>query len=250
MRGGQHPATTRAALSWLVDQKDATGTWHSTQATVLALKALILGTGRSLGGDKERRIEVVISGRFRETVVILPDQGEVMKQIDLSAHLKPGEQVVSLTETSGTGAGYQVAFRYHVPGPATSAEPDPLTVTLTYDRTELSVNDVVTATATVANRLPAAAPMVIVDLPIPAGFALESGTLEKLARDGTIAKFQLSPRQVIVYLRGLEPGKPLTLTYRLRATLPVTLTVPAARAYEYYNPDRQGRSAAGRLVVK
>jgi hypothetical protein len=45
---GRHPATARSALAWLAEQKDPSGTWHSTQATVLALKALVAGTGKSL----------------------------------------------------------------------------------------------------------------------------------------------------------------------------------------------------------
>src|SRR3569623_2955575 len=42
--GKRHPETVRGALAWLVSQKDANGTWHSTQATVLALKALLVGS--------------------------------------------------------------------------------------------------------------------------------------------------------------------------------------------------------------
>lgn len=39
------------------------------------------------------------------------------------------------------------------------------------------------------------------------------------------------------------------LRYHLRATMPVKLTVPAARAYEYYDPSRQGASSTARLTV-
>ena len=49
IEGRADPATIRASLAWLVEQKDAHGTWHSTQATVLALKALLAGTDRPLG---------------------------------------------------------------------------------------------------------------------------------------------------------------------------------------------------------
>ena len=39
MKSGKHAATVKGALTWLITQKDASGTWHSTQATVLTLKA-------------------------------------------------------------------------------------------------------------------------------------------------------------------------------------------------------------------
>ena len=50
--------------------------------------------------------------------------------------------------------------------------------------------------------------------------------------------------------RELEPGEPLVLAYRLRATMPVKVTVPPAVAYEYYDPDTRAQSAAGHLTVE
>ena len=50
--------------------------------------------------------------------------------------------------------------------------------------------------------------MVIVDLPIPGGFALERGELDELVGSKKIEKYQLTPRQAIIYLRGLAPAQP------------------------------------------
>jgi hypothetical protein len=86
-------------------------------------------------------------------------------------------------------------------------------------------------------------------LPIPAGFTIATEDLAKLVNSGSIAKYQVTPRTAIVYLRGLEPGKPLQLKYRLQAAMPVKVTVPSARAYEYYNIDKQGTSRTTRLTV-
>jgi hypothetical protein len=70
LNSGQYAGTTRGALTWLVTQKDPHGTWHSTQATVLALKALLAGTGASLGGGQERRVEVTLDGETIHEFVI------------------------------------------------------------------------------------------------------------------------------------------------------------------------------------
>ncbi len=242
------PETTRRALAWLVKQKDAAGTWPSTQATVLALKALVVGSGKP-AGDGERRVTLVLDGR-RQEVVIPKDQAEVMKQIDLSAGLKPGPHRLTLTETSGTAAGYQVAFRYHVPDADAPREAEALGVRLSYDRTSVRVAETVRATATVTNRGTRAAPMVVVELPVPAGFAFDSEGLAALLKDGKIEKYQSGARGVVVYLRGLETGHSLALQYGLRATLPAKVSVPPTRAYEYYDPDRQGSSAAAHLTAQ
>ena len=40
LRADTHPDLANAALTYLIQQKDSFGTWYSTQATVLSLKAL------------------------------------------------------------------------------------------------------------------------------------------------------------------------------------------------------------------
>jgi hypothetical protein len=247
LQRGDFPETTRRSLAWLVKQKDARGTWLSTQATVLALKALLAGTGRP-AGDGERRITLAWDGQEQQ-IVIPADQAEVMKQLDLSAGLKPGTHRLTLTETTGTAAGYQVAFRYHVPDGRPPDRREPFKVELTYDRTDVRIDEVVRATARVTNRMTQAAPMVILDLPIPAGFSPETDGLGSLLKEKRIEKYQLAGQKLVVYLRGLDAGQSLEVKYGLRATMPVKASVPPARAYEYYDPDKQGASAPTRLTV-
>jgi hypothetical protein len=250
VQGKRHPAAARGALAWLVSQKDAHGTWYSTQATVLSLKALLAGTGESLGGERDRHIEVRLGGRLIEALDIPAGQAEVLKQVDLSPHLAGGGNRLTVTETTGTASGFQVTLRYHLPEEAKPAAADPLAVTLAYDRTEMRVDDTVKATARVLNRMRQPAAMVMLDLPLPAGFAPLAEDFTALVEKGAIARYQVRPRQVLVYLRNLEPNKPLEVSYRLRATLPVQVAVPGARVYEYYDPDREGRSPGGKLTVK
>ncbi len=249
LQAKRHPELTRGALAWLVSKKDANGTWHSTQATVLALKAILLGTGQPQGNDQERRVVVQV-GRHTEEVVIPADQSEVMRLIHVSKHLAAGDNRVTLSEKSKTAASYQVVFRYHVPEAKGPAKEEPLAINLSYDRTELAVGGAVKATAAVVNRQAVAAPMVMLDLPVPPGFAPQAEDFEALVKKGTIARYQVLPRSVLVYLRGLEAGARLELAYTLRATMPVRVATPGGRVYEYYDPQKQGRSPATRFVVR
>ena len=194
-----------------------------------------------------------------QTMDIPTDQAEVMKQVDLSRLVKPGTQKVTLRETTHTGAAFQLAFQYHVPGEAAPAKEEPLTIELKYDRPRVAVGETMTITATVTNRMKQAAPMVMVDLPIPAGFAVDEEALKSLvakapgrldsSESGTIGRYQLTLRQLMVYLRGLEPGRPLTLTYKLKPTVPASVSVPPARIYEYYDPAKKGQSRGATLTA-
>lgn len=239
----QFPATLRGALQWLVEHKDPSGTWYSTQATVLALHALLLGTGQSLADDAERRIEISVDGQLVRTVTIPADQSDVLAQIDLLQMTMSGKRRLTLRELSNTAIGYQVSLEYYVKSQNDSPQPsEPLSVRIVYDRQRLNVDESVTAVATVVNNSPRLAPMVILDLPIPGGFAMESKEFEELKDAGTIAKYQMAPSRATVYLRGLESGQTLQLRYRLKAILPVKVSVPPAEVYEYYNPAQRGVS--------
>jgi hypothetical protein len=146
-----------------------------------------------------------------------------------------------------SGANFRLVFLYHLPvapDPAgvTDQLNEPLEITIDYDRTRLNVNEFITAEATVVNKMQTVAPMVILDLPIPGGFALVKEDLDELVGSKLIAKYQITPRKAIVYLRGILPGTPLKLRYRLKATMPVKVQAAPAEAYQYYDPDSRGKS--------
>jgi alpha-2-macroglobulin-like protein len=247
---GRSPASVRGSLSWLIASKDGRGTWHSTQATVLALKALLAGTGRPLGGDKPRRISLSLDGRSLEDVVIPSDQADVLRQVEPSKWLAKGSHRLTLEDKGGADSGYQVVLRYHVPESHAPEPQGPLAIRLDYNRSKVAVDEPVTATVTVSNAGPDSLAMVVLELPIPAGFAVVGNELETLAANGTIAKSQRNPRQVVIYLRDLAASKPLTLSYRLSAPMAANVASPPAVAYEYYGPDRRATSRGSRLVVE
>ncbi|MBC7816464.1 MAG: DUF1559 domain-containing protein, partial [Planctomycetaceae bacterium] len=250
LRVKQSPSVTRSALQWLITQKDARGTWHSTQATVLALKALVAATDQPLGDSQPRRIEVSIDGQRLREIVIPADQAEVVQQLDLTPHTTSGSHRIELVEPSGTGTTYQVTARHHRLGRQAALPASPLSIELTFDRTSLRLDETVTATAVVQNRSEAAVPMLLLELPIPAGFTPDRSDFEQLVRANRIAKFQQTPRTMVVYLRGLEADGRFTLTYRLVATQPVRVTTPAAVAFEYYAPENRSSSQPATLTVE
>jgi uncharacterized protein YfaS (alpha-2-macroglobulin family) len=243
-------ATLRPALAWLVEQKDARGTWSTTQATVLALKALLAATGKPLGGDEARRHEVLLGGEVVREVKIPADQADVMRQVDLSKLVSSGRQRLQLRNAGQVESGYQLSLRYNVPQPEKREPAASLAIDVEYDRAELKAGDSLRATATVTNRTSERLPMILVDLPIPAGFTVERDDWQALVTAGKIAKFQTTPRQTIVYLRGVEPKQSVQLSYRLTPTMPVTATIPAAEVYEYYNPANRAASEPGHVVVQ
>ena len=113
---GYHPTTARSALKWLVGKRDGSGTWYSTQATVLALKGVAGGSGKPLADGRPQHVEIRCDGNAVRDLTVPAEQADVVQQIDLSSLVAAGKHRLTVVDRSGTAALYQVTFRYHLPG--------------------------------------------------------------------------------------------------------------------------------------
>lgn len=62
LKWGQAAGTTRKALAYITAKKDATGAWGSTQATIMALRALLLASEKGTA-DLRGTVEIVVNGK-------------------------------------------------------------------------------------------------------------------------------------------------------------------------------------------
>lgn len=83
---------------------------------------------------------------------------------------------------------------------------------------------------------------------MPPGFAVMTENLDSLKSKRTIDRYEVTPRQLILYVRDIRPGAPVKLKYRLRALYPVRVTVPSSAVYDYYNPEAV-RSVSGPMEI-
>ncbi len=245
LKWGQAGEVTRKALHYIASKKTANGAWSTTQATIMALRALLLATEKG-GSDVRGRVEIALDGRPVRQLVLTPENNDLLHQFVFKGSElgSRGDSAVEVKFEGKGGLAYQVVGRYFVPWSERPAH-EPLSIDVAYDRTRLAQNDIATATATVRSHLDKQANMVMVDLGIPPGFDLLSEDLqayqEKTARQkgGRLEKFSQTATQAILYFDSLAPGAQVTLSYRLRAKYPIRARTFASRAYEYYAPDVQ-----------
>jgi uncharacterized protein YfaS (alpha-2-macroglobulin family) len=161
---------------------------------------------------------------------------------------------------------YQVVSSYYLPWEKLAQYPDLVpqdelvSIDVAYDRTELAVNDAVTVNVTVNLNQPGGrAESALIDLGLPPGFTVMSEDLDALVarfndvpKDSdfpAIQRYELTGRQILVYITNLSEGKPLQFSYRLMAKFPLRAQTPASNAYDYYNPDVNGLEDPQMLVV-
>jgi uncharacterized protein YfaS (alpha-2-macroglobulin family) len=241
LQSGEASSTARKALNYIAAKKDAYGTWGTTQATIMALRALLTATGKT-AADVRGTLVVLLNGKPAERLDLTPDNNDLLHQFVFKEMASSGPSSVELRFDGKGGLAYQVVGSYFVPWDDKPAR-EPLSIDVVYDRTRLAPNDIVTAIATVKNNLNKNANMVMVDLGIPPGFDLLSEDFEDFQEksahrnSGHLSKFNLTATQAILYFDSLAAEEALTLKFRLRAKYPIRARTFESRVYEYYDPE-------------
>jgi hypothetical protein len=251
LKWGEASGTARNAMNYIASKKDSTGAWGTTQATIMALRALLLATEKG-AADVRGTLEVLLNGNVVEKLTLTSENNDLLHQFvfknvgpkDLGAK-EAAPETSNLVEIRFDGKGglaYQVVGSYYLPWGQKPAN-EALSIDVAYDRTHLAQDDIATATATVKNNLPKSANMVMVDLGIPPGFDLLSEDLQTFVEKtsgqntGRLEKFSLTATQAILYFNSIAAGDTVTLHFRLRAKYPIRARTFRSRAYEYYDPD-------------
>jgi len=256
LKSGEASGTARKAMSYIASKKDAAGTWGTTQATIMALRALLLATEKG-AADVRGTLLVLLNGKPAEKLILTPENNDLLHQFVFKDIDSQKASSVEIQFEGKGGLAYQVVGSYFLPWDQKPAA-EPLSIDVAYDRTQLAQDDIATASATVRNNLTKTANMVMVDLGIPPGFDLLSEDLqdyqEKSAsrnpKSGHLSKFSLTATQAILYFDSFAPGDTVTVRFRLRAKYPIRARTFKSRVYEYYDPEVSSVARPVQLEVR
>ena len=250
IKTGQFSGSVNQSLAYLVKSKQAGGTWGTTQATILALKALLSGMA---GGELKDDVffTIKLNGEEAARGKIDKADADVMQAFDLKGFKATGANQVQIEVNGETNLMYQIVSRHFEPW---QKQPEPeqptIEVKVEYDRTKLSTKDMLKAKATLKYNGKTPTYMVMLDLGVAPGFSVDPGDFAEMVGANKIKKFEITARQVILYLGDVRPGDELTFDYVLRPRYPLKARTPASTAYEYNTPDVRSVSRPVELVVE
>lgn len=254
LKWGEASETTRKALSYIAAKKDAVGTWGTTQATIMALRALLLSTEKGTA-DVRGTVEVLLNGKSVEKLTLTPENNDLLHQFVFRNIEERSPNMVQVRFDGKGGLAYQVVGSYFLPWDEKPAG-EAMSIDVAYDRTHLAQDDIATATATIKNNLPKNANMVMVDLGIAPGFDLLSEDLQayeetsKAFKSARLEKFSLTATQAILYFDSFAPGETVKVRFRLRAKYPIRARTFQSRVYEYYDPQVSAVARPVQLEVR
>jgi len=263
VRARAYPDSVQGALTFLVRAKDSWGTWRTTQATILSLKALLLAaTGGSADAGGEGSVQVILNGEEAGRVEITEDNSDVVHLVALSDAVRQGDNDLRLEVLQAGRSGklnlmYQITAMYYLPWeqvPPDDMGGEAMSIEVAYDRTDIAVDDTVTVDVWVSLTKPGTARMAILDLGIPPGFEVLTEDLSALIAhtaegETQVERYELTGRQIILYLSNLNSEIPLRFRYRLRAKFPLRAKTASYQVYDYYNPDVAASQAPTEIEV-
>ena len=253
LKWGEASEVVRKSLNFISSKKDASGNWGTTQATIMALRALLLASQLS-ASDVRGSVAILLNGKHVETLKLSPENNDLFHQFVLKGIDAQQPNSVQLKFEGTGGLAYQVVGRYFTPWEQKPAS-EALSIDLAYDRTRLAQNDIATEKVTIRNNLAKTANMVMIDLGIPPGFDLLSEDLQALqdrspgVAPGRLEKFSLTATQAILYFNALSAKQEVTFTVRLRAKYPIRARTFQSRVYEYYDPKQSATAPPVPLEV-
>jgi alpha-2-macroglobulin-like protein len=261
-----------SAIRWLGKQRRGSGSFGGTQATILALKAMLAYHERQpkamQGGDVQMFVRTDQPQRIQPPAAIIGGKGRAQKfepmqdemqgmtraafsprtpePITLSMRdardLQPGKNVVQLSVTGNNVLPYTLSWSYRTLKPPSDPQA-PVKFATKLSAPQAKEGQTVKLTATVENASGKVLGMTVAVIGLPSGLAVPEDAqqlkaLTRLEKNG-ISAWELRGRELILYWRDLAPNAKLAVELDLVCRLPGVYRGPASRAYLYYDADRK-----------
>jgi len=212
------------------------GLFSSTQATVLALKAIVAYDATRAAPLKEGSVIARLNGTdiqflsFDSTstgTLEMPSFADTIKagKFDLEIEMLGGSSMpctYSIEFTTKTGASSERCVLY-------------FGVKMTSDK--IVEGEGMEMEVTLVNKTNAGQPMTVAILGIPGGLEFRHAKLQELVKSKTVDYYETNGRFLTCYWRCLAPSDKKAFKVDLIAAVPGTYTAPSSRAYLYYTDE-------------
>ncbi len=245
-------ATALAVLAWLRDpaytaqvekgikylfKQCESGRFGSTQATVLALKAIVEYDKARAKPKASGSLELIVDGNSLGEPFGFDEHTEGVLQLgDFAQQLPPGKHTVELVMHGGSDMPYALSIDYYDLKPA-SADECVVKIDVNLAQTKVMEGSPTEAVVKVTNTSDETVPTPVAIVGIPGGLEVRHDQLKELRDKGTIAAYEVRGRDIVLYWRDMEAGREIELPLSLVAAVPGTYTGPASRTYLYYTDE-------------
>jgi hypothetical protein len=236
LRDPAYAGNVEKSIRFLADSCKA-GRYGSTQATVLALRAIVKYDQMHAHPKAPGKVQVAVDGQVVGDWVSFDQHSQnAIKLADICSKLAPGEHKIELTMKDGSAMPYAVAAKYNALTPASSKQCK-VDIAAKLAHTRVQEGASTEANVTVTNNTKDVVPTPIAIVGLPGGLEPRHQQLKELVKKGTIDAYEVRGREVVLYWRTLPADAKVDVPISLIAAVPGTYTGPASRAYLYYTDE-------------
>jgi hypothetical protein len=237
----------RKAVGWIGRQRSGTGGFGSTQATILALKALLAHARENRKPAEAGELSLFTSAG-KVAGLTFPARVNTPLTLELpepEKHLRPGKSTLRVEITGNNVFPHTLSWSYRTLKPL-DAEGCPVRLTTTLARHTLTEGEIVRLNLRLRNVSGQGQGMAVAIVGLPGGLSVptDARQLKEYQRGESgqrprLAMFEMQGRELILYWRDLAAGEVIDVPLDLIARVPGEYRGPASRAYLYYNADRK-----------
>ncbi|XP_067226492.1 alpha-2-macroglobulin-like protein 1 isoform X1 [Chanodichthys erythropterus] len=221
-------------VNWLVTQQNPYGGFSSTQDTVVALHALSVYAAKvfSVDGSSNITVQSSVAGGESYSFTLNRDNRLLYQE----KTLKNITGKYSVNVTGSTCVSVQVVCFYNIPTPINVTKSLSVEAKVKADCQPLGANLILSFTVNY-NGTKASTNMVIVDIKLLSGFTADTSPLGSPPQSFAplVERVDAVDDRVLVYLKEVSKGVPMTYTLKLNQVLAVNDLKPAVvNVYDYY----------------
>ncbi len=237
----------QGAVNWINSHRVGSGGFGSTQATVLALKALLAATGKSSTSTRQGRLQVRLAGELIAEAKFAASEAGAVEVVGLDekifAHSSDSQNIeLELIAIDADNVSYTIESSYNTRTPARSdACPLELATRFSDDVVDnsVAVGSTLQVIAELRNKSDQGQPMTVAIVGLPGGVEPRIEKLDELRAAGEFDYYELRGREVILYWRTIQPQFERSIAIDVTATVPGKYTGPASRTYLYYTAEEK-----------
>lgn len=232
-------STNSEFIDYLIATKDCYGTWGTTQATILALKAINnISDNANISNQK---IEVSVNNDLKDVEI----KDYALDLYELVFDKINNENKISISHKKGT-LYYEIIEEYYVPYENLETMTEKSIIINKRVDTIVNVNDIVKQHIEIKNTGDEIR-NALVQICIPQGTSVNEVSLNRLKNLRLIEKYEYNYNVLNLYIRNFRNDINLDIEYK--ANFPAEITGGMIRCYDYYNPINECYSKPEKLII-
>ncbi len=246
--GKSNMKSLNKSIDYLVHSRDYGG-FGSTQATILALKALT-GYARfnrsSPGGG---RIALSYHNNLINSVDYTMKSKDEIRIDSLEKYQEQGLQSFTVKyENTDNPLPYSLDFSWTSRTPASSPECK-VDLTTSISKENAIMGELVRISAILSNKTGKGLPMTIAVVGIPSGLSLQPWQLKEIQEKGIVDFYEIRKNYLVLYYRQMMPNEQKVVKLDLKSDIPGVYQAPASAAYLYYTNEYKDWEAGEKVRV-